>query len=164
METRVLRRVRLTNVNNEHIDPKFIYRIPDWETLRSYDERAILYSKNYEEIFHKKFKEDNYKDSKRGIVKIRHLDKTIYRLFTAKGIDADTIGLTNSSILELGIKEGDVTLNITRANTFCGKFWFYYNHPFHEVRVPLKIAYAFGIISILLGFLSIVLAILPLLK
>lgn len=153
MEIHELKRVRLSNSNNANIDPDYLYTIPEWENLREYDERVILNSHNYEIIFHKRYSDDDYKSSKRGIVKIQCGDKIIYRFFCAKGIDVDTAGLTQLSILQLGINEGPFLLHHSRAKIF-GKFLFYYNHPFHEVRVPLKIAFFFGIISIIYGCLS----------
>ena len=162
MEISTVKRVRLINANNEKINPDFLYTIPEWETLRDYDERVILYSKNYKTIFGKEFKEDNYKSSKRGIVKITCGKESIYRFFSAKPISADTMGLNQQSLLELGIKEGRVPVTLTNANTLVGKFLFYYHHPFHEVRVPIKLTYFFGALSIILGLLSIVLALIPL--
>jgi hypothetical protein len=170
MEISIVKRVRLENANNDKIDKNFLYTIPEWENFRSYDERAILYSKNYKEIFNKEFKEDNYKDSKRGIVKIscenatNKKKKVIYRLFVAKPLDSSTIGLTSQSLNELGIKEGEHRIYISKANNLFGRYLFYKDHPFHEVRFPIKLAYFFGLISILLGLLSFIIAMIQFFK
>lgn len=123
-----------------------------------YDDKVVLYSKNYEKIFGKMLKESNYKPWKKGIVKIINKDKNVklFRIFFGAPLNKDEFGLNlyNKHLLSL---ESDENLNVEFKKS--GRLPFYWNHPNHSVRSAFKL----GIVSVIISIISLFLGIVSLL-
>lgn len=88
--------------------------------------------------------------------------KTIVRLLRGKSLEGFTANETivdHVSMRELGVKVGD-SVEVKSANLWDRKFKFYWNHP----EVAIRLASKMGLLAIVLSGISIILAILPLLK
>ena len=130
-------------------------------TEKGINESVYLHSSNYSKIFGTTL---SNRLGKRGVVKILYIDtngekNSIHRSFATRGIKDlgnETIGLSFSSCQYLGIEDFEsANFTLKKGN----KLLFYWNHPLHEIRLAFKL----GILSVFLGFISILISILPLL-
>lgn len=125
-------------------------QVPFWTNVRDFDDKVILHPHHYFKLFNKSF---NGRQSKRGIVKILHGKRKIYRMFYAHSIDQNMIGLTQLSLQELNCKPNCDEIEICGGIQLLLKLNFFWNNPFHEIRIAFKLA-----------LLSIILAIIALFK
>lgn len=100
---------------------------------------------------------ENYlkKGFKHKIVKITNNSnrKSIYRKPSAgRGLSKEDIALSYESINQLEAEIGKVDLTIS---TCCfSRFKFYWNNPYYAIRISMKL----GLLSILLGIISLIIA------
>lgn len=87
--------------------------------------------------------------------------KSIYRIaeaITANEFTNEMIALNSNSIHQLGlskmIKQDGVEVKISKTNFLK----FYWNHPFHATKISMRI----GLISAIIGTLSLITSIIPL--
>lgn len=136
--------------------------MPDKQNLHlsyeSFDERVYLVNTFYSTLFGLKFKDQGNLPSKRGVIKISIVgsNRKIYRLFAGGNkVSGSEIGLTGFSMQILGVEaNNNHEFIITKASWFR----FMWNHPMHSTRI----AYRISIWAILVGLLSIILTIIPL--
>lgn len=117
------------------------------------NDKVSLHSSYYNKIFGKKFHSDGYLPWKRGIVKIIFGTRIINRMFWGENIKGDEIGLSNQSkiLLELTNETDEYEFTLCKGS----KFFFYWQHPLHYVRVSFKL----GMLSVILGVIGVVLTI-----
>lgn len=87
--------------------------------------------------------------------------KSIYRIaeaITAKEFTDEMLALNSPSIHQLGlskkVKEDGIEVEISKTNFLK----FYWNHPFHATKISMRI----GLISAVIGALSLIISIMPL--
>ncbi len=123
----------------------------------SADGEIYLNSSDYKSVFGNKKAKQNKRKKLLSIVKVTANGKTIHRSFrgaTAPGFTNQFAALSPSSILLLNNDNGESPKQVT---LFRGKrIPYYYNHPDKSIRLSFKL----GCLSLLLGIISIVLAIL----
>lgn len=126
--------------------------------LDFYDDKICLENSNYVRIFNKKFVEKSNKPQKRGIVKIKFIQSgnssnvVLYRLFlsgNSLGIGKNEIGLPPLTSHFVTNFTGDIKL--TRGS----RFFFIWQHPNHLVRIGFKYTFVLGVLSTLLGVISL---------
>ena len=122
-----------------------------------YENFVALYSKEVSSFIDTK--EGKTPDSVEGLVCIQNASnkcKRIYRRVVASstyGLDGSHAMLGNRSMNQLGINEYDKII-ISPTNWFC-YLWHYYDST---IRCPFKVAVIFGILSLLMGGLSLIIS------
>ncbi|MBN2864150.1 MAG: hypothetical protein JXN62_13365 [Bacteroidales bacterium] len=119
-----------------------------------FDDKVQLENDHYQSIFGKTYKESGYFPWKRGIVKINYSGKVIRRLFysgNSNNINKNSLGL---SILSLQILDVQPNTNCEIELSKGNRFLFMWQHPNHLARIGFKY-------TVILGFLSLTLAVLP---
>ena len=101
----------------------------------------------------------NFTDTIEGLVRIQNAtnkSKCIYRKAVASsthGLDADHAMLSNRSMKVLDIKEYDEII-IKKTNRLC----YLWNHYDATIRTPFKVAVVFGVLSLTVGVLSLIIS------
>ena len=138
------------------------YELSSWDDIHNYDDKVIVHGSVYQVIFGRDRKEERFQ-YKKGIIKITNrLNKSvIYRqYFGHPQMEKNKCGLTAISMVELGAFEEEYDLVLSKTSKIQGRFFFFWDHPFIQVRVPMKIAissFIAGFVAVLLAVLSIVL-------
>lgn len=134
-----------------------VFEINDWEDLHSFDDKVILHTSAYLQIFGRRRKEERLQ-AKKGIVKIvnKSNNNVIYRQYYGQsGIAQNQCGLTSLSVLELQSTIRNCDFEIHKTSRLVGRFRFFWDHPLILVRIPMKIA----LVALGLGVLAVILAI-----
>lgn len=123
------------------------------------DGEVLMTSNCYNDVFGMRKK--NADDSKKriSIVKITANGKSIHRSYkgvSATGFNSDIVALSPNSIMLLNDNEGKEPLKVELSEG--SRLPFYWYHPDKAVRFSFKL----GLISLLMGFVSIVISIIGL--
>lgn len=123
------------------------------------DGEVLMISNCYKDVFEKRKKNTNDSNKRLSIVKITANGKSIHRSYkcvSAAGFISDYVALSPNSIMLLNDKDG----NEPKEAELCEGSWFpfYWYHPDKAVRLSFKL----GLISLLMGFMSIVISIIGL--
>jgi hypothetical protein len=119
------------------------------------ESKALFCPGSYKVIFGQTKMSSNQKRQRLSVVKIKCGKRVIYRSFQARsiiGLNEDCIGLSPNACQELGI-EPNGEKAVVRKGCIWGYFW---NHPNSATRVSFRI----GLPSLLVGLISLLLAIL----
>jgi len=154
MEINFVKRIRPENNVPEKLPPENVYTISEWESLHFYNDKVVMHTSTYQDIFGTR-KDEKYQYKKR-IVKISSNDgRRIYRQFFGQSkIKGSEAAMTSLSFNELGIESGEVNLSLKRTSKFWGKLWYFWYHPYIEVRIPVK----YTLISLLVGLIALIIA------
>ena len=123
------------------------------------DGEVLMISNCYKDVFEKRKKNTNDSNKRLSIVKITANGKSIHRSYkcvSAAGFISDYVALSPNSIMLLNDKNGIEP----KEAELCEGSWFpfYWYHPDKAVRLSFKL----GLISLLMGFMSIVISIIGL--
>ena len=123
------------------------------------DGEVLMISNCYKDVFEKRKKNTDDSNKRLSIVKITANGKSIHRSYkcvSAKDFSGDYVALSPNSIMLLNDKDG---IEPEEAE-LCEGSWFpfYWYHPDKAVRLSFKL----GLISLLMGFISIVISIIGL--
>ena len=120
------------------------------------DEDVVLYSNVYEEIFGITRKLEKDTNKRLAIVKISANGKSIHRAFrSVAGMTNDYAGLTANSLRLLNDSMGNDPKEVELSPG--SRLPFYWYHPDKAIRISIKL----GLLSVILGSLSIVISVLP---
>ena len=129
------------------------------DDLGEIDDCAFFYSKNFEKLFGKKKAKLSVEGMLLPVVKIQYNGRTIYRRFRysslIKGIDSNSIGLSNASISFLRDDQRDPVGEeaiVTKGSRF-KYFWF---HPLYATRATYRIGLPALVLSVLALIVSFV--------
>lgn len=130
--------------------------IPEGYSSDFFEDKVILYNKRYKAIFKTKMSDVENAYHGRGIIEIRTSKGTFYKLFFGGNlVSTDEIGLSPRSFYRvIGTKDYSGKIEIIghpnySPKAFLGLYW---NHPVDYMRISFKL----GLISLLLGALSLV--------
>ena len=125
------------------------------------EESDKVYLENtwFEKVLNRTYGSLSYLPWKRPVVKIQvkinGKKRSIVRLITSgntRGITASDIGFLPQDLSILSLTAATpASITITKAS----KLKFFWQHPSHTVRVPFKITLFLGILSIVLGIVSV---------
>jgi hypothetical protein len=146
--------MKIKNIDIEQVKQKSI-------SIEFFDDKICLENSNYKKIFGKKFVENFYKPWKRGVVKVLFIDEdgskfAIRGLFYSGntfGVLKDEVGLLPPFSYYLSGYEGKIKLSKG------SRFLFIWQHPNHMVRLGFRFSFMLGGLSIILGIISLYLAI-----
>ena len=130
-----------------------VLQLPIGEFPRDYDDVAFLNNRVYSKIFGERRADSSNDQKLLSVVKITCGRKSIHRAYRrAANMTMDTVALTtNSQRLLFGSLSNADEVTITKGS----KFLYFWDHPFYETRMSMRI----GVISVALAILSIVLAV-----
>lgn len=145
----------VSSVKNTYDDG--VLRLVGISNASDVDGDVLIVSNCYNEVF--KTCKKNASDSKKrlSIVKIAANGKSIYRTcrcVSATGFISDYVALSPNSIMLLNDKDGNGPKEVKLSEG--GKLPFYLYHPDKAVRISFKL----GLLSVLLGLVSIAISVL----
>ncbi len=153
------RKTVLTILPNKYDGDSWVYQaynrlyLNDIYSMSEMDGFVVLQSSVFEEVFGITKKLSSSYDKRLPIVKISENGKTIYRVYRSVGVKGFTgqhVGLTSNSIVLLCDINGD---NPKEVELSPGKYFpFFWQHPDKAIRISFKL----GLLSMALGFLSII--------
>ncbi len=121
---------------------------------------AWFNNKQYVELFGKKRSRDNA-NKLLAIVRLAYKNRVIRRRYKCDQslcLSDKQVGLTSESVRILfdDMDASKETITVSKGNIW-DVFMYYWSHPFHATRISFKV----GILSIILGSVSLIIALLP---
>lgn len=126
------------------------------DSLSENIDAIILAPKDYEDIFGTTRKRDNTKRKRLAVVKASSGGRSIHRRYLGDSSlkEKRSCALNYSSINELCVDDNiPQKIDLSKGNMFA----YYWNNPKASIRMSMRL----GILSIILGFIAIAIAILP---
>ena len=123
-------------------------------------DKVLLNNNQYEKFFNITYKAEKYRPWKRKIIKITNPveNSSIHRMFFGASnleINGNQFFVPRPSQYMIAANKAGQTFKLKKGN----KFLFYWQHPFHNVRVSFKATLILGLISIILGVIAIIITI-----
>jgi hypothetical protein len=127
------------------------------------DNQDVVWFNNtqYVEIFKNKRSLD-HNNKLLAIIRLKYKDRVIrrrYRYDHTLHLTNEQVGLTSESVRILfdDLNASKELVTVSKGNIW-DVFMYYWSHPFHATRISFKV----GILSIILGSVSLIIALLPL--
>lgn len=131
------------------------------ESASNYNDTVFMRTTEYEAIFGKKKSKSSVRKKRLSVVKIvsDSGDVVYRRYYGSSALPKENIGLSPNSIMMLSdsgltpFKKGQPSqvVSVSKGNYFM----YYWTHSFHATRISFK----FGMLSVILGIISIILSI-----